>query len=109
MRRGDFINAIAVSAAFNGIRAAAELVLFAERSAVMVTALTKLRRIIRSTPMNYDRVAVAALRTAGLMSDELGEWRFMLENRQARGQHSRISKRRWFSLHRYRQANSATQ
>jgi hypothetical protein len=99
----------AMAAAFNGIRAAAELVLFAERSAVMVTALTKLRRVIRSTPMNYDRVAVAALRSAGLMSNELGEWRFMLENRQARGQHSRISKRRWFSLHRYRKANSATQ
>jgi hypothetical protein len=97
-----------MAAAFNGIRAAAELVLFAERSAVMVTALTRLRRIIRSTPMNYDRVAVAALRTAGLMSDELGEWSFMLENRQARGQHSRISKRR-FSLHRYRKTKSATQ
>jgi hypothetical protein len=99
----------AMASAFNAIRAAAELVLFAERSAVMVTALTRLRRIIRSTPMNYDRLAVAALRTAGIMSDELGEWRFILEKRQARARHRRISRRRCFSLHRHRKANSDTQ
>jgi len=99
----------ATASAFNGIRAAAELVLFAERSAVMVTALTKLRRIIHSTPMNYDRVAVAALRTADIMSDELGEWRFILEKRQTRARHGRISKRRRFYLNRHRQAASDMQ
>jgi len=96
----------AVAAAFNGIRAAADLVRLAERSAMMAAALTRLRRVILSTPMNYDRVAVAAVRIAGIMGDELGEWRFVLETRRARAQHSRTLSRLRFSLRRHRKADS---
>jgi len=52
--------------------------------------------------MNYDRVAVAAVRSAGIMGDELGEWRFVLESRRARAQHSRTLWRSWFSLRQHR-------
>jgi len=96
----------AMAAAFNGIRAAADLALLAERSAMMAAALSRLRRVILSTPMNYDRIAVAAVRSAGIMGDELGEWRFVLESRRARAQHSRRSWRSRFSLRRHRKADS---
>ena len=92
----------AMAAAFNGIRAAADLVRLAERSAAMAAALTRLRRVILSTPMNYDRLAVAAVRVAKIMGDELGEWRFVLESRRTRAQRSRGSSRSWFSLRRGR-------
>jgi hypothetical protein len=92
----------AMAAAFNGIRAAADLVRLAERSAAMAAALTRLRRVILSAPMNYDRLAVAAARVAKIMGDELGEWRFVLESRRARAQHSRVSGRSWLSLRRRR-------
>jgi hypothetical protein len=92
----------AMAAAFNGIRAAADLVRLAERSAAMAAALTRLRRVILSTPMNYDRLEVAAVRVAKIMGDELGEWRFVLESRRARAQRSHVSGRSWFSLRRYR-------
>jgi hypothetical protein len=92
----------AMAAAFNGIRAAADLIRLAERSAMMAAALTRLRRAILSTPMNYDRVAVAAERTAGIMSNELGEWRFVLESQRARARHKRLLGRSWFSLRRHR-------
>jgi hypothetical protein len=97
-----------MAAAFNGIRAAADLALLAERSAMMAAALSRLRRVILSTPMNYDRIAVAAMRSAGIMGDELGEWRFVLESRRARAQHSRTSWRSWFSSRRHRKADSDT-
>jgi hypothetical protein len=99
----------AVAAAFNGIRAAADLIRLAERSAMMAAALTRLRRAILSMPMNYDRAAVAAVRTAGIMSDELGEWRFVLESQRARAQHKRLLGRSWFSLPRHRKAASDRQ
>jgi hypothetical protein len=67
----------------------------------MAAALTRLRRVILSTPMNYDRLAVAAVRVAKIMGDELGEWRFVLESRRARAQRSRVSGRSWFSLRRH--------
>jgi hypothetical protein len=98
----------AMAAAFNGIRAAADLALLAERSAMMAAALSRLRRVILSTPMNYDRIAVAAMRSAGIMGDELGEWRFVLESRWTRAQHSRTSWRSWFSSRRHRKADSDT-
>ena len=69
----------AMAAAFNGIRAYADLVRLSERSAMMAAGLARLRRTIRSAPMNYDRVAAAAARLAGIMGDELTEWRFVLE------------------------------
>ena len=96
----------AMAAAFNGIRAAADLGLLAERSAMMAAALSRLRRVILSTAMNYDRIAVAAVRSAGIMGDELGEWRFVLESRRARAQHSRTLWRSRFSLRRHRKAVS---
>jgi hypothetical protein len=67
----------------------------------MAAALTRLRRVILSTPMNYDRLSVAAIRVAKIMGDELGEWRFVLESRRARTQRSRVSGRSWFSLRRH--------
>ena len=98
----------AMAAAFNGIRAAADLGLLAERSAMMAAALARLRRVILSTPMNYDGVAVAAVRSAGIMGDELGEWRFVLESRRARARRLRTSWRSRFSLRRHRKADFHT-
>jgi hypothetical protein len=92
----------AMAAAFNGIRAAADLIRLAERSATMAAALTRVRRVILCTPMNYDRLAVAAVRVAKIMGDELSEWRFVLESRRARAQRSRMSGRSWFLLRRRR-------
>ena len=92
----------AMAAAFNGIRAAADLVRLTERSAAMAAALARLRRVILSTPMNYDRLEVAAIRVAKIMGDELGEWRFVLESRRVRAQLSHVSGRSWLSLRRYR-------
>jgi hypothetical protein len=54
-------------------------------------SLTRLRRAIRSTSMNYDRLAVAAARVADLMADELAEWRFVLESRRVRAHRNRSS------------------
>jgi hypothetical protein len=74
----------AATTAFNGIRADADFVHLVERSAMTVVALSRLRRIITSSSLNYDRVAAAAARAGSLMGDELSEWRFMLENRRLR-------------------------
>ena len=95
----------AMAAAFNGIRAAADLALLAERSAMMAAALSRLRRVVLSTAMNYDRIAVAAVRSAGIMGDELGEWRFVLESRRARARRLRTSWRSRFWLRRHRKAD----
>ena len=53
----------AMAAAFNGIRAYADLARLSERSAMMAAGLARLRRTIHSAPMNYDRVAAAAAET----------------------------------------------
>jgi hypothetical protein len=74
----------AATAAFNGIRADADFVHLVERSAITVIALSRIRRTIKASSLNYDRVAVAAIKIASLMGDELSEWRFMLENRRLR-------------------------
>jgi hypothetical protein len=37
-----------------------------------------------NAPLTYDRVAVAANRTAEIMANELSEWRFVLESRRTR-------------------------
>jgi hypothetical protein len=73
-----------IATAFSGIRANADLTRLVERSAMMATALTNLQLVIRSTTMNYDRVAVAAARFANFMGDELSEWRFVIESRRIR-------------------------
>lgn len=74
----------AITTAFNGIRADADLVQPVERSALATVALTRLRRALKQSALNYDRVAAAATRVSLLMGDELSEWRFMLENRRLR-------------------------
>jgi hypothetical protein len=73
-----------MATAFSGIRANADLVRLVERSAMMATALTNLQLVIRSMKMSYDRVAVAAIRFANIMGDELSEWRFVIESRRIR-------------------------
>jgi hypothetical protein len=99
----------AMAAAFNGIRAYADLVRLSERSAMMAAGLARLRRTIRSAPMNYDRVAAAAARLAGIMGDELTEWRFVLESRWARAYRARRLGRSWFRRRRSRKATSPPQ
>lgn len=74
----------AAATAFNGIRADSDFVHLVERSALTIVALTRLKRAIISSPLTYDLVAEAAIRAGSLMSDELSEWRFMLENRRLR-------------------------
>jgi hypothetical protein len=74
----------AAASAFNGVRAEADLVRLAERSAAAAVALARLRRIIFSASPTYDRIAAAAMRAAAIMGSELSEWRFVLERRRAR-------------------------
>ena len=74
----------AAAAAFTAMRAGADLDLLAERSATTSATLAELQRVIRSTDMTYDRAAVAATKVAGIMGDELSEWRFVFESRRAR-------------------------
>jgi hypothetical protein len=74
----------AVVSAFNGIRADADLAQLAERSALTVSRLKRLRRELNGAPLTQDRVINAAIRLAHLMEDELSEWRLMLHNRRLR-------------------------
>jgi hypothetical protein len=74
----------AVTGAFNGLRAEADLVRLAERSAAAAVALARLRRAIDAAAPTYDRIAVAAMRAAAIMAGELSDWRFVLERRRAR-------------------------
>jgi hypothetical protein len=74
----------AATSAFNGVRAEADLVRLAERSATAAIALARLKRVISSASPTYDRMAVAAMRAAAVMGEELSEWRFVLERRRAR-------------------------
>jgi hypothetical protein len=74
----------AVVSAFNGIRADADLAQLAERSALTVSRLKRLRRGLTGAPLTQDRVVNAAIRLAHLMEDELSEWRLMLHNRRLR-------------------------
>jgi hypothetical protein len=99
----------AMATAFNGIRAYADLARLSERSAIVAAALTRLRRIIQSTPISYDHLTVAAARLASIMGDELSEWRFMLESRWARTHRAHTLGRSWFRLRRSRRATSQPQ
>jgi hypothetical protein len=99
----------AMATAFNGIRAYADLARLSERSAIVAAALTRLRRIIQSTPISYDHLTVAAARLASIMGDELTEWRFMLESRWARTHRAHKLGRSWFRLRRSRRATSQPQ
>jgi hypothetical protein len=99
----------AMAAAFNGIRAYADLARLSERSAMMAAGLARLRRTIHSAPMNYDRVAAAAARLASIMGDELTEWRFVLESRWARTHRARRLGRSWFRRRRSRKVTSPPQ
>lgn len=89
----------AAATAFSGFRADADLVRLAERSAMTATALARLRRIVSSTTMNYDRLAAAAIKAAGIMGSELSEWRFVLESRRSRTRRTRsLGRSRFFHL-----------
>jgi hypothetical protein len=74
----------AVTSAFNGVRAEADVVRLAERSGAAAVALARLRRAIDAAAPTYDRIAVAAMRAASIMAAELSDWRFVLERRRAR-------------------------
>jgi hypothetical protein len=83
--------------AFNGFRADADLVRLVERSAMTSMTLGRLQRSIRAATPDYDRVAVAAARTADIMGQELSEWRFVLASRRARTRHRKTLGRGHFS------------
>ena len=82
----------AIAAAFTGIRSGADLVRLVERSETTAAGLTNLQNIIRSASMTYDRLAVAAARAAEIMTDELSEWRFVLESKRFRGRRGRSTR-----------------
>jgi len=84
----------AVTSAFAGVRAEADLVRLTERSAAAAVALARLRRVIGAAAPTYDRIAVAAMRAAGIMAAELSDWRFVLERRRARARRPGLGKRR---------------
>jgi hypothetical protein len=84
----------AVTSAFAGVRAEADLVRLAERSAAAAVALARLRRVIGAAAPTYDRIAVAAIRAAAIMAAELSDWRFVLERRRARARRPALGKRR---------------
>jgi hypothetical protein len=89
----------AAATAFNGVRADADLVRLAERSARTAAALARLRRVVSSTTMNYDRLAAAAIRAVVIIGSELFEWRFVLENRRSRTRRTRsLGRARLFHL-----------
>jgi hypothetical protein len=84
----------AVTSAFAGVRAEADLVRLAERSAAAAVALARLRRVIGAGEPTYDRIAVAAMRAAAIMAAELSDWRFVLERRRARARRPALGTRR---------------
>ena len=84
----------AVTSAFNGLRAEADLVRLSERSAAAAVALARLRRAIDAAAPTYDRIAVAAMRAASIMAAELTDWRFVLERRRARSRRAALGGRR---------------
>jgi len=80
----------AAAGAFNGVRAEADLVRLAERSATAAVALARLRRVILTVAPTYDRVALGAMRAAAVMGAELSDWRFVLERRRARARRPQL-------------------
>jgi hypothetical protein len=83
----------AVTSAFAGVRADADLVRLTERSAAAAAALARLRRVIGAAAPTYDRIAVAAMRAAAIMAAELSDWRFVLERRRARSRRPGMGKK----------------
>ena len=84
----------AVTSAFAGVRAEADLLRLTERSAAAAVALARLRRVIGAAAPTYDRIAVAAMRAAAIMAAELSDWRFVLERRRARARRPGMGGRR---------------
>jgi hypothetical protein len=84
----------AVTSAFAGVRAEADLVRLTERSAAAAVALARLRRVIGAAAPTYDRIAIAAMRAAAIMAAELSDWRFVLERRRARSRRPAFGGRR---------------
>ena len=83
--------------ALNGLRGEVDLVRLSERSAQTVTLLFRARRMLRATPIGYDR-AIDFMRWLSLvMGAEVEEWRSVIENRRIRRSLRSIHKRSIFS------------
>jgi hypothetical protein len=74
----------AALAAFNGIRADADLIRLTERSAWAAAFLSKLKRTIATTDHTYDHYEGLAQQAASFMAAELNEWQTVLESRRLR-------------------------
>ena len=81
----------AALAAFNGIRADADLIRLTERSAWSSAYLSKLKRAMARQAPSFDKYEEFAKKTASFLAAELLEWHMVLESRR-----SRLSRRRAF-------------
>jgi hypothetical protein len=81
----------AALAAFNGIRADADLIRLTERSAWSSAYLSKLRRAMARQAPTFDKYEESAKKTASFLAAELLEWHMVLESRR-----TRLSRRRAF-------------
>jgi hypothetical protein len=71
-------------AALSGILSSGDFVRIIERSAITKAMLFRMRRSLDAADVSYDSVRIAILRLAAVMSNELAEWRQVLNNRQQR-------------------------
>jgi hypothetical protein len=81
----------AALAAFNGIRADADLIRLTERSAWSSAYLSKLKRAMARQAPTFDKYEEFAKKTASFLAAELLEWHMVLESRR-----TRLSRRRAF-------------
>jgi hypothetical protein len=81
----------AALAAFNGIRADADLIRLTERSAWSSAYLSKLKRAMARQAPTFDKYEEFAKKTASFLAAELLEWHMVLESRRIR-----LSRRRAF-------------
>jgi hypothetical protein len=81
----------AALAAFNGIRADADLIRLTERSAWSSAYLSKLKRAMARQAPTFDKYEEFARKTASFLAAELLEWHMVLESRR-----TRLSRRRAF-------------
>jgi hypothetical protein len=81
----------AALAAFNGIRADADLIRLTERSAWSSAYLSKLKRAMARQAPTFDKYEEFARKTAWFLAAELLEWHMVLESRR-----TRLSRRRAF-------------
>jgi hypothetical protein len=81
----------AALAAFNGIRADADLIRLTERSAWSSAYLSKLKRAMARQAPTFDKYEEFARKTAWFLAAELLEWHMVFESRR-----TRLSRRRAF-------------